>query len=192
MLTEVEIANKALGKLGIRPISSLDDQEESARVAKAMFGTVRDYELSIYRWLFALKRTLLAKDAQAPAFGYENQYSLPPDFLRLEMVEGKPANLKDSYLIEGNKILTDLPAPLKIIYISREVEMVKWPPFFVEAFACKLAYEMCERLKQDPSRKNTLLTEYQLIIRDAKRANAIQLPAQALPATELEIAQYGF
>ena len=156
-----------------------------------MFGTVRDYELSVYRWLFALKRVALAKDGVAPAFGYKNQYSLPPDFLRLEFVE-RPLGFHDAYLLEGNKILTDLPAPLKIIYISRQVELVKWPPFFVEAFACKLAYEMCERLKQDPSRKSTLLAEYQLIIRDAKRANAIQLPAQALPMTELEEAQYGY
>lgn len=191
MITEIEITNKALAKLGIRPIASLEDKEETARVAKLLFGTVLDYELSIYRWLFALKRTALAKDATAPAFGYKNQYSLPPDFLRLESVE-KPLGMKDAYLVEGDKILTDLEAPLKIIYISRKVDYVKWPPFFVEAFACKLAYEMCERLKQDPSRKQTLMVEYQTIIRDAKRANAIQLPAQSLAMTELEEAQYGF
>lgn len=191
MITETEIANKALAKLGIRPIASLEDKEEGARVAKALFGSVRDYELSIYRWLFALKRVALPKDEQTPAFGYKHQYTLPADFLRLESVVKDPM-LKDAYVIEGNKILTDLPAPLQIIYVSRNVELIKWPPFFVEAFACKLAYEMCERLKQDPSRKQTLQMEYQIIIRDAKRANAIQLPAQALPATELEVAQYGF
>lgn len=190
-MTEVEITNKALAKLGIRPISSLEDKEESARAAKSLFGSVRDYELSIYHWLFAKKRVALAKDAQSPAFGYKNQFSLPADFLRLESVE-KPLHMKDAYLIEGNKILTNLEAPLKIIYISRDVDLVKWPPFFVEAFACKLAYELCERLKQDPSRKQTLAMEYQTIIRDAKRANAIQLPAQSLAMTELEEAQYGF
>lgn len=186
-LTDLEIANKALAKLGLRAVSSLEEAEESARVAKALYGTVRDYELSVYRWAFALKRAALAKDADKPAFGFKNQYSLPADFLRLEEVDGLRGE-RDAYAVEGNKILTDLPAPLQIIYLSRELNTVKWPPYFVEAFSCRLAYEMCERLKQDPSRKTLLMQEYQLVIQAAKRSNAIQMAVMAAEPTPWEVA----
>ncbi|MGN1057810.1 MAG: hypothetical protein ACI4Q7_00450, partial [Candidatus Avelusimicrobium sp.] len=60
----------------------------------------------------------------------------------------------------------------------------KWPPFFVEALATRLAIETCERLKQDPQRKSGLWQEYELNIGRAKRANAIQLSIKTpLPAS---------
>lgn len=187
-ITDLEIANKALAKLGLREIPSFDSQEEAARVAKAVYGTTRDFELSTYQWAFALKRIELPADADAPAFGFAYQYSLPGDFLRLEGIYNAGGLDRDAYEIEGNKILTNIEAPLRIRYISREVAQVKCPPYFVEAFATRLAYEMCERLKQDPQRKNLLMQEYQLVIASAKRANAIQLAIKRPLSTSWELA----
>lgn len=190
-ITDLEIANKALAKLGLREISSFDSQEEAARVAKAVYGTTRDFELSTYQWAFALKRMEIPADADAPAFGFAYQYSLPTDFLRLEGIYNPGGLDRDAYEIEGNKILTNIEAPLRIRYISREVAQTKWPPYFVEAFATRLAYEMCERLKQDPQRKNLLMQEYQLVIASAKRANAIQLAIKRPLPTSWEVAHDG-
>lgn len=178
-ITNLQIANKALTKLGLREIASFDSQEEAARVAKALFGSVRDFELSIYQWAFALKRAELPALADPPAFGYEYQYALPIDFLRLEGIYNAGGYDRDAYTLEGNSILTDIPAPLQIRYISRQLDQTKWPPYFVEALATRLAYEMCERLKQDPQRKSIIWQEYQSIIATAKRANAIQLAIQS-------------
>lgn len=190
-ITDLEIANKALAKLGLREISSFDSQEEAARVAKAVYGTTRDFELSTYQWAFALKRIELPADADAPAFGFAYQYSLPSDFLRLEGIYNVGGLDRDAYEIEGNKILTNIEAPLCIRYISREVAQTKWPHYFVEAFATRLAYEMCERLKQDPQRKNLLMQEYQLVIAAAKRANAIQLAIKRPLPAPWEVAHDG-
>ena len=150
-----------------------------------------DFELSIYQWAFAVKRTAVAALAEKPPFGFAYQYALPPDFLRLVEIDHPRMSRPDAYALEADRILTDIPAPLKLRYISRVLTTIKYPPYFVQAFTCRLAYELCERLKQDPARKHTLLSEYTFIIRDAKRANAIQLPVQALPLTDLEVAQYG-
>ena len=187
-ITNLQIANKALTKLGLREIASFDSQEEAARVAQSLFGSVRDFELSIYQWAFAMKRAELPALADGPAFGYDYQYALPVDFLRLEGIYNRGGFDRDAYTLEGNTILTDIPAPLQIRYISRHLDRTKWPPYFVEAFATRLAYEMCERLKQDPQRKSILWQEYQSIIAAAKRANAIQLAIQRpLPVSwELE------
>ncbi len=187
-ITNLQIVNKALAKLGLREIDDLNGQEESARVANNLFGSVRDYELATYPWAFAIKRASLPALADTPAFGYKFQYALPEDFLRLEGIYNQDILGRDAYDLEGNTILTNLKAPLLIRYISRNLDQTKWPPYFVEAFACRLAYEMCERLKQDPSRKNTLMQEYQLVIAAAKRSNAIQLAIKELKPTSWEAA----
>lgn len=189
-ITDLEVANKALLKLGQRPIDSFDEQNEAARTVKAIYSSVRDAEISVYRWNFAVRRAVLPQDKEAPAFGYKAAYTLPTDFLRLEAVCGLTSQSRNAWTIENNKILTDLKGPLKIIYLSRQLSTVSWPPYFVEAFACRLAFELCERLRQDPARKNILMQEYQLHIQNAKRANAIQLPAQALEVTEWERTGY--
>lgn len=192
MITDLEAANRALLKLGQREITSFDAQEEAARACKTLYGSVLDAELSTYRWTFAVKRAELAKDALPPAFGFKNQFTLPDDFLRLCEIYQLPIQARDAYALEGNKILTDLGAPLQIIYISRALDTVKWPPYFVEVFVCRLAYGLCERLKQDPSRKQILMQEYQLAVQAAKRSNAIQTAVMAAEPTPWERAQYGY
>lgn len=187
-ITDLEIANKALTKLGLAVIPSFDSQEEAARLAGAIFGSVRDFELSTYPWAFAIKRAELAALADAPAFGYRFQYPLPADFLRLEGIYNAGGADKDAYELEGGCILTDIAAPLQIRYVSRELNQLKWPPYFVEAFATKLAYEMCERLKQDPQRKSVLWQEYQAVIGAAKRSNAIQLCVKDIRPGSWELA----
>lgn len=184
----LQIANKALQKLGLAAISSFESQEEAARVAQSVYGSVLEYELSVYPWAFAMRRAALPALADAPAFGYKYQYALPSDFLRLEGIYNHGGQHKDAYEIEGNRILTNLEAPLKIRYISRNLDQTQWPPYFVEAFATRLAYEMCERLKQDPQRKGILEQEYQRIIGAAKRSNAIQLSIKSLLPGPLEMA----
>lgn len=185
---DLQIANKALTKLGLPTIQSFDSQEEAARLAYAIFETVRDYELATYPWAFAIKRTELTALTSAPAFGYKFQYALPTDFLRLEGIYNCGGADKNAYELEGNNLLTDIGTPLQIRYISRELDTVKWPPYFVEALATKLAYEMCERLKQDPQRKSILWQEYQAIIGTAKRCNAIQLAVKDIRPGSWELA----
>lgn len=187
-ITNLQIANKALTKLGLKSISSFDSQEEAARLAGAILGTVRDFELATYPWAFAIKRAELPALADAPAFGYQFKYALPVDFLRLEGIYNYGGDSKNAYELEGNTLLTNIGAPLQIRYISRELNQIKWPPYFVEAVATKLAYEMCERLKQDPQRKSVLWQEYQAIIGAAKRCNAIQLAVKDIRPGSWELA----
>lgn len=185
---DLDIANRALAKLGLREITSITADEESARVINTIYEGVLNFELSIYAWAFALKRASINADNDAPAFEYNFQYSLPADFLRLESIYNVPENMRDAYSIENGKILTNISGPLQIVYLSSTLNQSAWPPYFIEAVACRLAYEICERLKQDPSRKNTLMQEYQLVIGAAKRSNAIQLAIKQLKPTSWEAA----
>ena len=158
-----DIVNRALLKLGQETVIDLTEDNERARAANALYNSVRDTLLSTYRWNFATKRVELEACELTPAFGYKYQYDLPSDFLRLISLPDAPNNACDNYEIEQQHILTDYKSPLKIIYTARVTRANLFPPYFIEALSCRLAFEMCDRLKQDISRKNTLMPNMNLL-----------------------------
>ncbi len=191
-MTDIQIVNKALLKLGQETINNLTDQNERAKTANEIFASVRDTLLCSYRWAFATKRASISADATAPAFGWTTRYALPEDFLRLSEICNADYRETDNYEIEGGYILCNYETPLKIKYVSRITTSSIFPPYFCEALACKLAFELCERLKQDQARKQTLMQEYALAISEAKKCNAIQLATMQMPKGSLIDVRGGF
>jgi hypothetical protein len=190
MASQVEIANRALTKLGAARIISFADDNKQSRSVNSMFSVVRDAELRAHLWSFTIKRDSLPALTTTPAWGYDYEYQLPPDCLRLLEVDDiyPGPNLDDyrnantqEFTIEGRKILTNKDAPLKIRYVSRVADTTQWDATFVEAFACRLAMEMCEDLTQSNSKKESVKDDYNTAIMMAIRANAIELPPQDLP-----------
>lgn len=180
-MTDTDIINRALMKLGQDGICSLSDDNERAKAAAAAYDAVRDSEIASYRWCFAARRALIEECEEKPPFGFARQFALPDDFLRLIALPDAPDNAADDYAIEGLHLLTDYPSPLKILYIARIVSPQFFPPVFAEALACRLAAELCERLTQDAQRKQLLMAEYAQTISTAKRCSAIQMAAQRPP-----------
>lgn len=183
LATQVNIVNMALVKLGQEPIVTLDDNNISARTAKLLWNNTRDLELSKQVWTFALKGIKLPKLDMQPV-NYQNAYPLPADCLTLVQVgdEYFAPNLLNYvsddmslYRVEGNLILTDLSAPLKIRYIARVEDCTLYHPAFKEVLACKLAAEMCETIMQSNSKKQLALEQYKTALIDAVAANAIQI-----------------
>lgn len=185
MASRVQIANRALTKLGADRILLLSDDTQGARVMNSMFDDVRDAELRRVHWKFAMKRTSLLALASAPAWGYKYQYPLPSDFIGLVQVNDYYLRTGVSYQalwsVEGTNILTDLEAPLKVIYKFRVTDSGTYDPLFVEALACKLAMEACETLTQSESKFQRVATEYQEALIAAAMADAIENPPDALP-----------
>lgn len=183
MASVIQVANRALTKLGAARITSLDDDVKSARALKSMFDDVRDDELRAHRWSFALKRTSLAALVTAPAFGYLYQYQVPADFLKLDMVDDRfPPVSMDNYIneeyvdwmLEGNLILTDIAAPLKLRYISQVTDPNGWDVNFREALACRLAAELAEDLTQSNQKRQLAWEEYKKALVRAIKSNAIE------------------
>lgn len=183
MASATEIANAALIKIGADRITALTDNNDRARVINARYAQVRDAELRRRRWRFATERTTLPALSAAPSFGYANQYQLPADYLRLITIGEYDlgVNLSDYrsassalFSVEGGKLLTNLGAPLAIRYIKRVTDEALFDSAFAEAFASRLAYEICERLTQSDSKKQMAWGDYQESIREAIRANAIE------------------
>lgn len=184
MASEVDIANRALGKLGAATIIDLNEDDPKAVALQIAFPTVRQAELRRRRWRFSLERHSLPALADAPAFGFARQFQLPAGCLRVIQIGefDLGPNLSDYraaptelWSIEGRKILTNLGAPLKVRTIQDVPDTTQWDAAFVEAFAARLAYECCERITQSDSKKQLAWSDYREAIREAVRANALEV-----------------
>lgn len=185
MASVVQVANRALTKLGSARIISLADDNKQARAIASCFDDLRDDELRAHRWQFAMKRTTLAALSTAPKFGYQRQFALPTDFLRIDMVNDEyPSVVMDNYIgaeyldwtVEGNLILTNIAAPLKLRYIYRATEPNQWDSNFREALASRIAMEICEDLTQSDTKKQAAARDYERAINQAVRIGAIEKP----------------
>ena len=185
MASKVSIANRALTKLGADRVLLLSDDTQQARVMNSMFDDVRDAELRRFDWNFAIKRAALPALAAAPAWGYQFQYPLPSDYLRLvqvgEIYVRSARKGAAAWAVESGMILTDQSAPLRIRYVHRTDNPGLYDPLFVEVLACKLALEACEPLTQSASKKQNAMEEYRFAINEAVRQDAIENPPDDLP-----------
>lgn len=173
MASRVEVSNMALSKLG-EDDQLLDPKDNSkpARSIAAVWDAVRDAVLRKHFWNFAMTRASLSALSTAPAWGYRYQFPLPPDFLRLDISTIEPQSVRSHYSLEGKRmILCDHLGPLKIRYVRKVAEVGDWDALFVEAFACKLAAQICIRLTGSKTLKKDLLQEYRLALAEAKGAD---------------------
>lgn len=198
MASVIQVANRALTKLGAARIISLNDNNKQARAISSCFEDLRDAELRAHRWQFAIKRDSLPALVAAPAYGFQYQYQLPADFIRLDQINDQyPDTIMDNYIgtetaewaIEGNKILTSLGAPLKIRYGYRVEDPNQWDPLFREALACRIAAELCEDLTQSDTKKQNAWAEWKRAINTAISVNAIERIPQMPPDDQFIISR---
>lgn len=188
MASHIDIINRALAKLGDFQITSLDQDDKRANLARTVYEPARDSELQSHEWNFARDRAMLPALAEAPAFDWAYQYQLPSDFLRVTQAGPWPGPAMaplvgedtSAYAIEGDRILSNYGPPLKLVYVRRVTDAGIYPPLFVDALACRLAMEMCETLTGSNAKRQLAMQEYQLAVTAARRVNAIQRPPQAV------------
>lgn len=195
----VKLANGALRKIGADRITALTEDNNRARIMNERYLSVLAAELHRNRWKFSITRASLPALSTTPISDYGYQYQLPSDYLRL--IEGgdiaDTADLSDYrgfpgsplYSIEGQKILTNIGAPLQIRYISMVTDVSLYNPSFKEAYMARLAWETCEAITQSDSKRQLAWSDYLASIREAKRANAIEAPSASMPDTEWVMAR---
>lgn len=190
MASAVEIANFALTRVGDARIISFDDATEVARVISTVWDPSVDAELRSRTWNFSVVRTSIPALLEAPSWGFTLQYQLPSDCLRVIQVDEffhgpSLSNYRNSseaaFKIEGRKILTNLPAPLKIRYVSRVTDSSQWDGAFVSVFACRIAIEICERLAQSTGKREFAWKEYDEALKAAQYADATERQHEPLP-----------
>jgi hypothetical protein len=210
-ISDVDIANLALQKLGQQPIVSFDQPTPRAAAFNRSYPIYRD-DLQRRRWNFNRSYVNLPALTSTPPFEYQYAYALPDDYLRLELAGqvqpniGSPlnsisvpgVNLSDynggrsqDYRVVGKQIWSNFPPPLSIIYGRREPDPNMFDAFFVEAFAAYLAWQLCEVVTSSNAKKDALERAFSASIALALNGKAIELPPETIPDDTWLLARIG-
>lgn len=178
--SETEIVNLALARVGQGTIVNINDNDRLSRTAKLHYATKRDNLLRMYRWKFAIKRIELPALLTAPVFGYEYAYQLPTDCIRvLSVNEIDPEFDPDIDITlwdrEGDTIVTDESAPIKVKYIRRVTDPNHFDPAFKDALSAYLSIYFAPSFRETESNLTTkLMEEFEITVRNAKYISAIE------------------
>jgi hypothetical protein len=185
--TPVSICSNALLMLGDAPISSLDDNSDRARLASNIWPTARDYVLRRHPWNCAIKRESLNPDAQAPAFDFAYQYTLPGDLLRVLSVGLDTERLP--YKVEGRKILCDVK-PLLVRYVYRNEDLSTWDSALVWGMTQVMRAIFAYGITQSTSLEQLVETVMRDVLRQARATDGLEDEPDALDDSPLLQARY--
>lgn len=185
MTSQIDIANWALDYCGATRINSLSDTSERAELINNAWISTRDYALRARTWRFSILRDELTRDTATPAWGFDYQYTLPGDCLRVLQI-GETYALSDLsdyvttdnslWRIEQDKILISDEGPLKLRYVSNAVAIGLWDTAFAHYFAALLAERIITRLTESETARARIKDEKMMALREAMRCNAFENP----------------
>lgn len=183
----IDLCNRALDEIGEESITALSDSSLAARKCNRHYTKMRDEVLRAYPWTFAQARAQLAASGTTPAFGFNYQYQLPSDCLRVnnlfssgmeEMTEA------GTWKKEGRLILTDETAPLYLVYTKRETDPVQYDPLFDAALVARLAATLAMVLTKSGSIQESQWAIYKQKLAEAQFADSVEAPDDGKAASE--------
>lgn len=186
-MSNLGVANLALSLLGARTISSFPDTStKEGRAVSTYFETVRQSELRKYNWNFAMQRDVLTVDFETPAWGWDHQYAVPDDYLRLVEVDGLSTT---EYQVEKGLILTNTTDDLNIRYVYDASDPDTWDQCFVDAFGAALARRLTEEITASATQLQLINQTYKDAIKDARQTDAIENPPEEIPEDDWNLAR---
>lgn len=158
-VTAVDVASRALSRLGEPAITSFDEDSPAARRIRPLYEPAVLDLLSRYEWPWARRRELLAEDAAAnPVNEFTRAFLMP--MIGTDRV-GEPLSVFPDadrssrptfdYRVQDRWILTDHEV-IVVEYIHR-VEEAMWPGYFlrlvIEVLAAEFALPVTENASRD-------------------------------------------
>lgn len=192
MASYVQVANLAASKIGEDDqLTTPTDDTHLGRTVAAVWDEVRQATLRDYPYNFARKRANLAAQAlTVPPIGWKNSFRLPADCLRL--IRLLTHYDREHYAIEGGCILWDNDGPLPILYVWDAIEPALWDSLFVETMACRLAFQIADRITGDRGRKSDAWNNYLSALSQAKRVSSRENPRIEEEPSGWELARTGW
>lgn len=187
MAALVDIFNQALLLMGGKPILLPTEQSPGAKACDRAWPIIRQEVLSEHAWQAVVARIQLPKSQAAPVHGYAFQYPLPADNLRILSVnEFWPDDRR--WVVESTGIVTDIDAPLDVVYIRDEEDTTRYSALLVSALSHRLALEIIERRTQSNTKREQLQNLYSAILRKAKATDVReQSSAQYFDAESISV-----
>lgn len=171
--SETDIVNVGLILLGQPTLLRLDDDNDVARTAHALWPDVRDAVLSEHPWNRCTKILTLSKTPRNPAWvtterSYSYEYLYPPDCLRILEPEDDLAKWEAGVSTTGEAVVWSDVDGLTVKYIFRNTNVSQYSAWLSLALSKRMAAEMALPLTQSLSKANAMMGAYQLHMSRAK------------------------
>lgn len=189
MSSYVSIANRAAIAVGTSArLTAPTDDTVLGRAVQAVWELERKAALRDAGWNFAIKRAQLPALAAAPVHGYDAQFQLPADCLKLVEVYGSE---RLRYQLEGRAILADTTGPLDIRYLRDVSEPAEFDANFAEAFALRIALAIGRRIAGSAFDKPGVWNEYRTALAAAAGSDATENPPLEHEESEWVTSRFG-
>jgi hypothetical protein len=178
----VDICNLSMDYLdedSVVDITSPNTDREAT--CKRWYDPTRQQLLRSYPWNFAIKRAILAADVETPISGYDQQFSIPNDFLKLLTIsdENNINLIKEDYQFEDGKILVSnngSGGQLKIRYVKDFVDVPSMDASFKILLAAKTAFNMAYKFTESNTVVQRLQAQVDLALKEARNADSQERP----------------
>lgn len=167
-MSEADICNAALYKVGGARIISLTDNTREGKLCKDIYPKVRRRLLRAHPWGFATARAAIPALLTPPVFEFAKAYQLPTDLLRVVKVEDD--NIYP-WRVEGKTLVTDNPA-CKIKYVYDLTDVSAYPEDFGDALAGAIAVELSYALSSDNTVRREVAVFAAAALRSARNTHA--------------------
>lgn len=171
MTTKVDIANQALSLIGADSITSFEESSSTARRMKTIYDTSRKALLRMHPFNCSTKRIKLTPLSVQPEFGYEYQYQLPDDLIRII-----DANTED-YSIETDKLLSNQNT-LHLVYVFDNKNEETFDTLFIECLVLYLASKISKPITGSQGNSDSLYMQCQELIKQAKAIQSQETPSR--------------
>lgn len=162
--SDATLVSAAMVRIGEKTVADLEDDNDRARTAKALYFQAKAWLLSIYPWQFNMVLGFqLSQDTAAPTTRWTYQYSLPPDRLSddLRAVYSEAAvgalPILDGFQIQNEKLYSDFSA-LWADY-SQDKNESAFPPYFSECIISLLAMQFANPVTDQQSTMDSFLDQ---------------------------------
>jgi len=184
---KINMINRMLIKIGDKTLSSLGVDAKSQRLAEEIYDSIVDEVFALdIPYKFATSRAQLTQHADAPAFGYDYQYKLPNDCVRIIETVNVDSRLvhyeyrREVYCytsggrtVQDDVILCDQEY-VYVKYIVKRTSPEIWPPWFRSLVILKGAIDLCPPIAQHDYRKLSLQKDLDAAMDEARAANGAE------------------
>ena len=190
-MTDVQICNLALARLGDSRITTLADATAQAQYCTLFYAqTVAELQAE-FDWQFCRKQVNLTSGS-TPLGGYANQFLLPSDYIRsLRLANIDESENFGQWEILGTYLQTNFASPVTLDYIANITDASKYPAIFTELLAVKLAGVLAMPLTGSKDLFKQTVELYMAMLGKPAFANATEktqnarITAGTLTATEI-------
>jgi len=150
-MTDIDIANLALAKIGDAQITAFADKSDLG--LQNIYNQTRDDLIALFPWDFSKKRVTLTLTAETVlAFDFNYSVALPVDYLSQPMIykTGVP------FVVENTKLYCD-KITVYFGYAAQITDPTKFTALFIESFTLLLASKLAIPISNDKTLSNDLL-----------------------------------